>query len=274
MKLCDLHIHSNNSFDAVSSVDELCEIAINRGLYAIAITDHCEAPDIIKGDNCEYGCFDKLIPNSIKEAYFAKAKYADKLKVLCGVELGEPMHSESCTQKALSYGEYDFILASVHNLRNMEDFYFMNYTKIDVNELLKKYFDELIETASFNDFDSLSHLTYPLRYIIAQKGQLPDLSIFSEQIDTIFNILIKNNKALEINVSGLFKEMKTTLPDEPLVRRFKELGGKYITIGTDSHNADSVGVGIREGIAVAKKAGFTQYTIFEKRKPILIDIIN
>ena len=51
MKLCDLHIHSNNSFDAVSSVDELCKSAINSGLYAIAITDHCEAPDIIMGDN-------------------------------------------------------------------------------------------------------------------------------------------------------------------------------------------------------------------------------
>lgn len=274
MKLCDLHIHSNNSFDAISSVEELCNSAIDRGLYAIAITDHCEAPDIIKGDDCEYGCFDKLIPNSIKEAKLAKVKYADKLKVLCGIELGEPMHNDSCTQKALSYGEYDFILASVHNLKNMEDFYFMDYTKLDVNELLKKYFDELIETAKFEHFDSLAHLTYPLRYIIAQTGELPDLSVFFEQIDTIYNVLIKNNKALEINVSGLFKEMKTTLPDEQLVRRFKELGGKYITIGTDSHNAESVGVGIQEGIEVAKRAGFTQYTIFENRKPILIDIRN
>ncbi len=273
MKLCDLHIHSNNSFDAVSSVDELCKSAINSGLYAIAITDHCEAPDIIKGDNCEYGCFDKLIPNSIKEAQNAKRKYSDNLKVLCGIELGEPMHDKNCTQKALSYGDYDFILASVHNLRNTEDFYFLDYTKLDVNELLTKYFNELIETASFEHFDSLAHLTYPLRYILDKTGNLPDLSLFSEQIDEIYKILIKNNKALEINVSGLFKELKTTLPDEKLVRRFKELGGKYITIGTDSHNAESVGKGIEEGIEVAKRAGFTQYTIFEKRKPIMIDII-
>ncbi len=272
MKLCDLHIHSDNSFDAISSVDEICNSAIDRGLYAIAITDHCEAPDILKGDNCEYGCFDKLIPNSIKEAQLAKIKYADKLKVLCGVELGEPMHDDSCTQKALSYGDYDFILASVHNLRKTEDFYFLDYTKLDINELLGKYFNELIETASFENFDSLSHLTYPLRYIVAQTGEFPDISVFTKQIDMIFNILIKNNKALEINVSGLFKELKTTLPDEQLVRRFRELGGKYITIGTDSHNAASVGVGIQEGIEVAKKAGFTQYTIFEKRKPVLIDI--
>lgn len=273
MKLCDLHIHSNNSFDAESSVNEICESAVKRSLYAIAITDHCEAPDIIKGEDCEYGCFDKLIPNSIKEAQLAKAKYNEKLKVLCGIELGEPMHDKSCTQKALSYGEYDFILASVHNLRNMEDFYFLDYTKLDINELLEKYFDELIETASFEYFDSLAHLTYPLRYILAQTGKLPDLSIFSEQIDTIYKILIENNKALEINVSGLFKELKTTLPDLELVRRFKELGGKYITIGTDSHNADSVGKGIKEGIEVAKKAGFKQYTIYENHKPIMIDIM-
>lgn len=272
MKLCDLHTHSNNSFDAKNSVDEMCISAIKRGLYALAITDHCEAPEIKNGEDCEYGCFDVLIPNSIKDTLSAKKKYANELKVLSGLELGEPMHDPECTKRALAYGEYDFILASVHNLKGREDFYFIDYTKTDANEILKLYFDELAETATFEHFDSLAHLTYPLRYILTSTGKIPDLKPFYTQIDNVFDILIKNNKALEINVSGLFKELKMTLPDETLVRRFYEKGGKYVTIGTDAHNIDFVGKGIEEGIAVAKRAGFKQYAIYENHNPVMIDI--
>ena len=70
----------------------------------------------------------------------------------------------------------------------------------------------------------------------------------------------------------LFKELGTTLPDEPIIKRFKELGGKYITLGTDSHNTEFVGKGIEKGIEILKRCGFSQYTIYENHKPVMIDI--
>ena len=272
MKLCDMHVHSNNSFDAKNSVDELCRAAIDRGLYAIAVTDHCEAPCIKLGEDCEFGSFDRQIPKSIADVNSAKEKHAGKLKLFCGMELGEPMHDPEQTARALAYGDFDFILASVHNLRDSEDFYYLDFSTVDVNALLRDYFDELAETAAFEHFDSLAHLTYPLRYIVEREGYLPDLSPYSAQLDRIFNILIENNKALEINVSGLFKPIGRTLPDLELVRRFRELGGKYVTVGTDAHLAEKLGVGIEQGIEVAKKAGFTHYTVYEKHQPIQIEI--
>lgn len=272
MIICDMHTHSDNSFDAKNSVDDMCTSAINKGLYAIAITDHCEAPEIPLGDASEYGSFDVLIPKSFKDSKNAQEKYSTKIKVLCGLELGEPMHNLSCTQKALKYGDFDFVLASVHNLRNMADFYYLDFEKFDINEILNLYFDELAETASFNDFDSLAHLTYPLRYIKEKTGKIPDLSIYQDKIDNIFNILIMNNKALEINVSGLYKGFGSTLPDEAQIKRYNQLGGKYITIGSDSHNRDDVGKCIKQGIELAKNCGFTHYTIFEKRQPIQIEL--
>ena len=272
MKICDIHTHSDNSFDAKNTVDKMCAAAVDRGLYALAITDHCEAPFIRFGADCEFGCFDEQIPKSIADTLAAKEKYSGKLKVLCGLELGEPMHDPECTERALAYGNFDFILASVHGMRNMLDFYYMNYRGIDIDRLLDQYFDELIETASFPYFDSLAHLTYPLRYIVAGTGKTPDLTRHSDKTDEIFKILIKNKKALEINVSGLFKELKTTLPDVSLIERFHSLGGQYITIGTDAHSADMVGRGIEQGIAVAKLAGFTQYAIYENHQPTMIDL--
>ncbi len=272
MKICDLHTHSDNSFDAKNTVDEMCSAAIKKGLYAIAITDHCEAPFIKCGADCEFGSFDERIPKSVSEVLAARQKYSSQLKVLCGIELGEPMHDAECTNRALSYGDFDFTLASVHNLRGEEDFYYFDFSRLDEDKILNLYFDELAETAEFKYFDSLAHLTYPLRYIKATTGVVPNLEPYQEKLDNIYKILIKNNKALEINVSGLFKGLGTTLPDEAQIRRFKELGGKYVTIGTDAHDIASVGNGIKEGIDLAKKCGFEAYTIFEKHIPIMIDI--
>ncbi len=273
MKICDMHTHSDNSFDAINTVEEMCQSAIEKGLYAIAITDHCEAPMIKDGENSKFGYFDKLIPSSVADVMKAREKYGDKIKIICGIELGEPMHDKECTQRAIAYGDFDFTIASVHNLRGMEDFYYLEYSDDNIDEILKLYFAELAETATFEHFDTLAHLTYPLRYILAKTGKIPDLSPYYKQIDEVFKMLIKNNKALEINVSGLFKELKTTLPDETLIKRYRELGGKYITIGTDAHSVEFVGKGLKEGIEIAKKCGFDQYTIYEKHQPIMIDII-
>ena len=268
MILCDVHTHSLHSFDAESSVDEMCRTAIERGLTYLAVTDHCEAEYICCGEDCEFGSFDRQIPQSIASIHEAQQKYGAQLKLLCGLELGEPMHDPEQTAHALAYGDFDFILASVHNLRGRDDFYFMDFKQVNVNEILREYFDELAETAAFPYFDSLSHLTYPLRYIAEREGYYPDLLPFEEQIERIFNIM--NQKALEINVSGLFKPINRTLPDANLVKKFHDMGGRYITLGTDAHCAVMVGKGIKEGIKVAKQAGFTHYTVFEKHQPKLI----
>ncbi len=272
MILCDFHTHSDNSFDAESSVDEMCVAAISRGLSAIAITDHCEAPFINLGEDCEFGSFDRQIPKSVSDALSAREKYKGKLNVICGMELGEPMHDLKQTAHALNYADFDFILASVHNLRFRDDFYYMDYSRVDIDKLLEEYFSELAETAGFSDFDSLSHLTYPLRYIVERTGSFPDLTKHIGQIENIFNILIKNNKALEINVSGLFQPINTTLPHQELINLYRKMGGKYITIGTDAHSSSRVGVGIEKGLEAAKAAGFTNYTIYEKHIPKLIPI--
>lgn len=272
MILCDLHTHSVNSFDAENTVDEMCRAAIARGLEAIAVTDHCEAPFISCGEDCEFGSFDRQIPQSVRDAHQAAEKYKGKLRVLCGMELGEPMHDPEQTAHALGYGEFDFILASVHNLRGRDDFYFMDFSKVSVDEILREYFDELAETAAFPDFDSLAHLTYPLRYIVERTGVYPDLSPYTGQIENIFKILMKNQKALEINVSGLFKPMNTTLPDLPLLRMYRELGGRLITVGTDAHTAAMVGKGLEEGLSAAREAGFDSYAVYRSHTPRLIPI--
>ena len=164
------------------------------------------------------------------------------------------------------------MLGSVHNLENMEDFFFLDYKDYDVYDLLGRYFENIYTLCEWNNFDSLAHLTYPLRYITGKHKITVDLARFGDIIDSILALLVKNEKALEINTSGYFNEMKDILPGADIVKRFKELGGKYITIGSDSHYCDKIGMGIEQGMDAALKCGFTHITVFENREPKLLEI--
>jgi histidinol-phosphatase (PHP family) len=202
----------------------------------------------------------------------AKEAFEGELLVLQGLELGQAIYNKPLAEEILDNFKYDFILGSIHNLKDMEDFYFLDYSQYNIDELLTKYFEAELELAQWNKFDSLAHLTYPLRYIVAREKIKVDISKYYDIIDEIFITLIKNDKALEINTSGLFMEMKDTLPNKELIKRFKNFGGKYVTVGSDSHYCDKIGQGIENGYDILKECGFDYFTIFEKREPMLVTI--
>lgn len=263
--ITDMHSHCILSFDGNDSCDDICESAIEKKIKVLAITDHCD----IDGKD-----FDALsyCQKQFDETLRVKEKYSGLLEVLQGIEIGQGIYRKELTQKVLDTFDYDFVLGSLHNLENMEDFYFLDYGKYDVYNLLEAYFKGLLELCQWGAFDSLAHLTYPLRYIVAREKLNVDMSRFSEIIDAIFECLVRDNKALEINTSGLFMDLKDTLPNIEYVKRFKEAGGKYVTIGSDSHYAERIGQGIEKGIQIAYDSGFRQITVFRKREPFLLNI--
>lgn len=263
--IADMHTHSVLSFDGNDTCDELCESAIEKGAKFLAITDHCD----IDGMDSKA---EEFCRQQFNQTYETEKKYEGRLNVVKGLEIGQGIYRKELTEKVLGEHNYDFILGSLHNLENMEDFYFLDYKSYDVYELLNMYFEGLLELAQWGAFDSLAHLTYPLRYIVARERINVDMTRYSEIIDSIFEALVKNKKALEINTSGLFMAMQDTLPNISFVKRFNELGGEYITVGSDSHFAQKVCQGIDEGYKIAYDSGFRNITVYKNRQPMLIPI--
>ena len=261
----DLHTHSDNSFDGNHSCILLCEGAVSNGGKGIAITDHCD----IDGKNYDFRAFST---NQYIAANMAKAAFDGKLEVLTGIELGQGIYEKEKSLEILESFSYDFILGSIHNLENEEDFYYMDYKNADINTLLRRYFEDVLKLAQWDKTDSIAHLTYPLRYITGRDGIKVDISQFYDIIDEIFETIIKNKKALELNISGLYGELKETLPGVSLIKRYRDMGGKYITVGSDSHYYDKVCIGIDKGYDILLKCGFSQFTVFKQRQPILLDI--
>ena len=261
----DSHTHSDNSFDGHHSCVLLCEGAINNGGKGIAITDHCDIDT--KGFD-----FRAFATNQYVESFMAKKSFEDKLDVLQGIELGQAIYEKDLSLKILNDFKYDFVLGSLHNLKNEKDFCYLDYKNLDIDLLLNDYFNDLYEICEFNQYDSLAHLTYPLRYIYSELGISIDLSKYDDIITEILKKVIENNKAIELNVSGLFMPLADTLPSKDIILRYKQLGGQYVTVGTDSHYYDKICIGIDKGYDILKECGFDYFTIFKKRQPKLIPI--
>lgn len=270
--ICDCHTHSEWSFDGCEKIDDMCEQAIELGINVLTITDHCEVNGWNTPDDSEFGDFSKLIPESIKHLKESQIKYANQLKLLRGIELGQAVQDLKSADIALSLDDFDFVLASVHNVRNERDFYWLEYTPESAKDLLYTYFNEVLEVVKWNKFDSLSHLTYPIRYITGVHKINIDINEYLPIIDKIFNELIKNGKAIEVNTSGLRQEIGVTMPDEFLLTRYYSLGGRLVTIGSDAHKIADLGKGIKETLHLLKKIGFDNYYYFEKHKPVAVPI--
>lgn len=279
--LIDCHTHTNLSPDGVSTAEEMCERAIELGLSAYAITDHCECQTWFSEDYykrkgvklsddpfVEYDYkirFDRAVERMLN----LRENYDGRLNLLCGVELGQATQGWEGAEHVAGCKELDFIIGSLHQVSGLDDFAFINFTCDDKNQvynILKAYYLETLEMAKWGKFDVLGHLTYPLRYIEGNAKIDVDMSRFDEIIRGIFCTLIENGKGIEINTSGLRQAYGKTFPTLDYVKMYHDLGGEILTIGSDSHCTEDLGRGVIDGIELAKSAGFKYQSYFKNRK--------
>lgn len=269
LRAVDCHSHSCYSPDSTASVEEMCLRAVELGLKAYALTDHCECDSFVADH------FDRTIPESRQEILRVREKINTcNTRILTGVELGQPIQNYAAAESVLNLG-YDMVIGSIHRVRGYPDFYFMHYkswTQKELEDLMEQYFNEVYELVLWNQFDTLGHLTYPLRYIVDDYGRTIDMTKYDDIIDEIFKKLMENGKAMEINTSGAFRNRESVIPSLRYLKRYRQLGGEFLTMGSDAHEPAALGCGLLDGMKAASEAGFQRITYFENRKPVTIAI--
>lgn len=227
--MIDLHVHTHYSCDSDTSLSEYCEQAIKKDMKYICFTDHV---DYNKAD------FGYMYYNA--ESYFdefkrVKYEFGDKVNILSGIEFAEP-HLYKKEFEKLSKLPYDFILGSIHFW--IDDLFPTDMIKhnIPIETAFEKYWEEIYKCVKYGGFDSLAHIDFPKRYY---KNCLWDAS----QITAIFNEMIKNNIALEINTSSLRKGLDEAMPGSEMLDIYEKAGGKKITFGADTHSIHDLAFG-------------------------------
>ncbi len=283
----DCHTHTNLSPDGENTPAQMCERAIELGLSAYAITDHCECSTWFE----EKYYRDRGVPKSedpfvvydYKSRFYnaedcmqkLKMQYGAKLNLVCGAELGQPTQGYEGANEVAENSNLDFIIGSLHQIRNHDDFAFLKYddkANADIRNLLTAYYEEMLEMANWGKFDVLGHLTYPLRYIEGEAGIPVDMKPYEELIREIFKQLISNGKGIEINTSGLYQQYGKTFPTFEYVKLYNNMGGEILSVGSDSHCIANLGRGVELGAEIAKTAGFRYLTYFKNRKPQFMKI--
>ena len=272
MFLADYHVHSSCSFDARDKMADMARAELARGVTEICFTDHVDFGD---QQTMQIGPERFGLPRAqVRQFIDAMERAPEGIDIRLGLELGQGNHDPARARRIYAMPEYDFILGSLHNLRDEKDFYYLRYGSEErCLELYDRYLDELIELAGINCFDCMAHIGYCLRYMHKQ-GQDVELSMerFGYKIDLLLRALIENGKGIELNVADLVAggrqdAMLRPVPGTDILRRYRELGGDIITVGSDAHNVKAAGVGIREGYELLAETGFRYVAVYKRHKP-------
>lgn len=262
----DFHMHTKNSVDSKQTIDEICASAIEKGLRGIAVCDHV---DMWFYHNL--GTYD-AIQTCISEVKAAKEKYGDRLEIFQGVEMAEYLYDAENAKILLNSCDWDVVLGSVHSVRfeEIDDSYsridFSTMAKEKIITFLREYFAHVMEMIEETDFDVLTHLTCPLRYINGKYDRNIDVLLFEKEIRAIFARIIEKRIALEVNTSGVGDRFGELMPSIPLLALYREMGGELLTIGSDAHVPHRVGNAIADTKDILRKLGFSTYCYYRNRK--------
>lgn len=266
MGISDFHCHTKYSYDSASEPEKLIKIAISRGVSTLAFTDHFDA------DHVDSGIGDHMDFAARKaELLSLKEQYKDKIEIIFGIEIGQPQIYPEYSAGVIKENGYEFVLGSVHNLEKVPDFYFLDFSKLNksgmIDVLYSRYVDALIQLTEIPSVDCVGHITYPLRYI-KEAGNDFEIIKYYDKYELFFKKLVASNKIIEINTSGIRKGLGFTMPDEDLLKIYKDCGGKYVTVGSDCHRSGDLACDYEEGAARAERLGLNIISTLNQLKSI------
>ena len=198
-----------------------------------------------------------------------KETYKGQITIKKGLEFGIQTITTDQFQKLYDTykNELDFVLLSMHQVNNLE-FWTQDFqrgkTQKEYNE---EYYKEIYEVQKiFNDYSVLAHLDLIVRY--DENGVYPFENV-KDYIAEILKLAIADGKGIEMNTSSWKYGLKDTQPSRAILRLYKDLGGKIITVGSDAHVSKMLADHLDEAYSILKdEIGFKEICTFDHMKPI------
>ena len=256
--ICDYHMHSEFSHDSSTPMKSLAKRAVELGLDEICFTDHV--------DYCGYDSYSRYFA----EIERVKNEFAGKLTIRAGWEFGLQTHTMADFENL--YAKYcdklDFVLLSIHDIDDLELWSREYQRGKSQAEYTLGYYEKLLKLVqNYHDYSVLAHLDLITRYDVRDiKSSYP----FENVRDIVAEILetaIRDGKGIELNTSSWRYGLTDTTPCREILKLYRELGGKILTMGSDAHNPGYVGAHFDEGREILKSLGFREFCTFEKMRP-------
>lgn len=234
---CDLHVHTNYSFDSRVTMEQYAQKAIERGIDVVCFTDHIDV-------NKHYNTFDGFRFEARKEEFLrVKEQFDGKVELLLGFEIGEP-HLHPKVMQAVYACKPDMIIGSIHHPADYER-EGVHYARREYVRLYNRYVREMVLCGGF---DVLGHADMPKKYL-GQASSQSERDEYDESFRDVCETLrlcSERGIVVEINTSSLRSGVEETMPSLRAIDYYARCGGKFVTINSDSHNVDDLGYGYEQ----------------------------
>jgi histidinol-phosphatase (PHP family) len=259
--LADNHVHSQWSHDTgpQASMAAACAHAVALGLPTVAFTEHLDftvagPADPITATGIAPNAAPGIRPLDVPGYLAAVAECRDRfpaLRIVSGVEAGEPHLFAASTAAVLGSGRFDRVLGSVHTLPTAGRLVYSGWLlhREPPDEVMRRYFAEVVTMIEGSGlFEVLAHLDFPRRNWPASAGEYTEAA-FEEEYRAVLRALAASGRVLELNTAS-------PLPSVSLLRWWAEAGGTALSFGSDAHLPWHVGARFRAAAGIAAAAGF------------------
>lgn len=257
----DCHMHTKLSTDSTMNAEDACEAAIELGLKGIAFTDHLDI-------NFPEGEFLIDFNQYFSEIASVREKYQKKIKILNAVEVGIQPHVIVESMQVINNNPFDYVLASIHLLEGIDPYkkkYYIGKTRHEAYELYLQNIYFMI--CNLESFDMVGHFEYIIR-----NSSYVDRTLryadHSDTFDAIMKELITQGRGFELNTATYRSEPSDAQYDFEVLKRYRQLGGELICLGSDAHTPEHIGMRFDYFAQMIRDAGFKYTVHFEKRKPV------
>ena len=265
--LPDYHLHTDFSGDSTTPPRAQIERAIQLGMDSLCITDHhdYDVESIID--------FNLDLDPYMSSLTRLQEEYKDRIDVRIGIELGLQVHLKEYFKELTRRYPFDFVIGSSHTARGEDPYYTSSFFQNrGEREAYTLYFTSILENLdAFSDIDTYGHIDYVVRYG-PNRNKNYTYEMYGEVLDQILKTLIQKGIGMEVNSGGLKYGLGQPNPCEEIIRRYHQLGGKIITIGSDAHSPEYLAYEFPKISEILKSCGFTHYTIFRQRTPVFLPL--
>ena len=237
----------------------MAQAALAAGLKEICFTDHLDYDPLGQMGKMDFDT----------ESYNLEYDPLEipGLKIRRGMEFGMDIHNLEQFKQDLQRRHFDFVLGSIHFVDDLDVYFEPYWSGKTVFQAERRYLEATLESVKLHDdFDVLAHLTYISKTKCHPAPRPVPYAEHRELIDEILKVLAAKGKGMELNTSGMDR-CGGFLPTADIFRRFKELGGEIVTVGSDAHTTDRVGQYSFDACRILQDI-FGHVCTFEDRNPI------